>query len=319
MMKRAMLVTALVAGTAVLGFGLARDQGTAKAPSAAEQRNAKSPADEQAIRAIVAAFTKAFDKHDADAIAALFIPEGKMITEDGEVIEGRKAISAAFAEQFTESPKSTITVNVDSIKLIGSDLAIEVGSTRVTHGPGQEPELNRYTAVHVKRDGKWMMALARDEEGPPASGNDRLQPLAWLVGDWIDESPEAVVMTSCKWSADKNFLLQDIQVTTAGKTTMTIQQRIGWDGLQKCIHSWFFDSEGGFGEGLWARDDDSWMIKATGVRNDGSTASATNTITRAGKDAYVWRSADRVLGGSVGSPIEVRVVRKPPAAGATKN
>jgi uncharacterized protein (TIGR02246 family) len=310
---------ALVAATTALGFSLARDQGTAKAPAAVEQGNAKSPADEKAIRAIVDAFTKAFDKHDADAIAALFMPEGKMITEAGEVIEGRKAIAATFAEQFAESPKSTIKVFVDSIKFIGSDLAIEVGSTRVTHGPGLEPELNRYTALHVKRDGKWWMALARDEDGPPVSGHDRLQPLAWLVGDWIDESPEAVVTTSCRWSEDKNFLLQDIQVTTAGKVTMSINQRIGWDALQKCVHSWVFDSEGGFAEGLWARDGDNWLIKATGVRNDGSTASATNSITRASKDAYVWRSADRVLGGSVASPVEVRVVRKPPTAVVPKN
>ncbi len=308
-MKRAMIVAALLSATAVLGFSVARDQGTAKAPAA----------DEQAIRAIVEAFTKAFDKHDAEAIAALFVPDGKMITEDGTVIEGRKAIAATFAEQFADNPKATITVTVDSIKFIGSDLALEIGSTRMTPGPGQLPESNRYNVVHVKRDGKWLMALARDTDGETLTNHDRLKALEWLVGDWIDESPEAVVMTSCRWSADKNFLLQDIQVITAGKEMMTINQRIGWDALQKCMHSWVFDSEGGFGEGLWTRDGDDWLIKATGVRTDGSTASATNMVTRAGKDAYVWRSTNRVLGGTVGDSVEVRIVRKPPTATAPKN
>jgi len=265
------------------------------------------------------AFTKAYDKHDAEAISGLFVPDGKLITEDGTVIEGRNAIAATFAAQFADNPEARITVRVDSIKFIGSDLALEVGSTRMTPGPDQEPELNRYTVVHVKREGKWWMALARDSEGESLTNHQRLQVLEWLVGDWIDESPEAVVKTSCRWSADKNFLLQDIEVTTAGKTTMTISQRIGWDALQKCVHSWVFDSEGGFGESLWARDGDHWLIKATGVRNDGSTASATNTITRTGKDAYNWRSIDRVLGGVAGSPVDVRVVRKPPIAASTKN
>jgi uncharacterized protein (TIGR02246 family) len=309
MMKRTMIVATLAMATAVLGVSLsAREQNSAKATSA----------DEQAIRGSADAFAKAFDKHDADAIAALFVPDGKLITEENQVIEGRKAIAAVFAEQFAENPQSKIKITVESIKFIGSDLALEVGSTVVNNGPDEEPDLSRYTAVHIKRDGKWLMAMARDSEGENLTNHQHLAVLGWLVGDWIDESPESVILTSCKWSPDKNFLLQDIQVTTAGKPTMTIHQRIGWDAVQKCVHSWLFDSEGGFGEGLWTRDGDNWVIKATGVRNDGTTASSTNTVTRYGKDVYVWRSADRVLGGSMSSPVEVRIVRKPPAANAAK-
>jgi hypothetical protein len=65
---------------------------------------------------------------------------------------------------------------------------------------------------------------------------------------------------------------------------------------------------------LWTRDedDDIWVIKATGVRPDGSTGSSTNVLVPAGKDAYVWRSRDRIVGDEVVPPIEVKVVRKPP-------
>ena len=62
--------------------------------------------------------------------------------------------------------------------LIGPDLAVEVGSTEESYGPGEPPELDRYTVLHVKRDGKWRMALARDEEGPPPTAHERLRPLA---------------------------------------------------------------------------------------------------------------------------------------------
>jgi uncharacterized protein (TIGR02246 family) len=268
--------------------------------------------DQAAIRGLVAAFVKAFDCHDAKAIGELFLPDAKVITEDGLVVEGREGIAQVFADQFSENPEAKIEVQVDSIKFIGSDLAIEVGSTKMTPGPGEAPEISRYTVVHAKRNGKWQMALARDAEGDTPTPHDRLQSLGWLVGDWIDESPVAVVFTSCRWSQDKNFLLQDIQVTTAGKATMTVNQRIGWDPMRTCVRSWVFDSEGGFGEGTWARTEDGWMIKVTGVRSDGSTASSTNTVTMDGKDAYVWQSADRVIGGAVSDPVEVRVVRKPP-------
>lgn len=308
-MKRTTFVAGLVVAVGLLSLGLAHEQGGAKVPTA----------DEQAIRAIATAFATAFNNHDAKAIGELFLPDAKAITEDDDVVEGREAIVALFADQFAESPKAKIEVTVGSIKFIGSDMAIEVGTTKTVSGPGEEPELSKYTVVHVKRDGKWWMALARDSEGDTPTNHDRLQPLAWLVGDWIDESPEAVVMTSCRWSPDKNFLLQDIQVQTAGKPVMTINQRIGWDQLQKCVHSWVFDSEGGFGEGIWTRAGDGWVIKATGVRTDGSTGSATNAITPVGKNGYVWRSTDRVVGGSIEDDVEVRVVRKPPTSGTKKN
>jgi uncharacterized protein (TIGR02246 family) len=271
-------------------------------------------ADRAAIRDLVTAFVKSFDSHDAKAIGELFLPDAKVITEEGLVVEGRDAIAHVFADQFAENPEAKIAVQVDSIKFIGSDIALEVGSTRMTPAPGEVPEISRYTVVHAKRNGKWQMALARDAEGDSPTPHDRLQSLGWLVGDWIDESSEAVVFTTCRWSPDKNFLLQDIQVTTAGKPTMMVYQRIGWDPLRKCVRSWNFDSEGGYGEGTWARTEDGWMIKVNGVRSDGSTATSTNTVTQDGKDAYVWRSADRVIAGAVGDPVEVRVVRKPPQA-----
>ncbi len=317
-MQKSILALVLVTVAAVVGFRVAREQGGPR-EQAGDKAAASSSSDEQAIRAVADAFKAAFDKHDADAIAALFLPDAKVITEDGTEIEGRKTIAELFANQFAENPDTKIEVNVDSIKFVGSELAFEVGRTKTTSAPGEAPELSCYTVVHVKRDGKWMMALARDADGDNPTNHERLQPLAWLVGDWIDESDEATVSTSCKWSDDKNFLMQHIQVQRAGKVAMTVSQRIGWDSVQKCVHSWVFDSEGGFGEGLWTRTDDGWIIKANGIRNDGSTASATNSIIRVGKDAFIWRSTDRVAAGQVGDPVQVRIVRKPPTSAVSKD
>lgn len=304
-MKRLRLIAGGVLALGLLGFGLAVGSVQTKV----------SATDEPAIRAVVDDFVKAFNHHDAAAIGGLFLPDAKIVPDDGTVVEGRKAIADVFAAQFAENPKTSIEVNVESIKFVGSDMAVEIGSTKVTPGPGQEPELNRYTVVYLKRDGKWRMALARDTEGASLTNHQRLQPLEWLVGDWIDESPEAVVSTSCRWSPDRNFLLQDIQVKTAGKLVMAINQRIGWDAVNQCVRSWVFDSVGGFGEGTWTHGGNFWIIKATGSRSDGTTASATNTMTRVGNDAFVWRSDDRIIAGELSNPVEVRVVRKPPAAG----
>jgi uncharacterized protein (TIGR02246 family) len=286
-------------------------------PVVPEREHATKPAvdraaDEAAIRANIAAFVKAYNAGDAKAVAALFSPDGQVEDKEGNVSEGREAIAKTFAAVFEATPDKELEVFIDSIRFIGADLAVEKGTTKEVDAPGEAPEYDRYTVLHVKRDGKWQMALARDEEGPDGSGHEELQPLAWLIGDWVDDGGSTVVHSSCRWSKDGNFLLHDYKVKVNGRDSMDISQRIGWDPLRKRIRSWVFDSEGGFGESFWTRDGNGWLIKATAVRPDGTTASATNRLVPAGRDAYVWRSLDRVVGDEVEEPIEVKVVRKPP-------
>lgn len=293
----------------------------AAAPAAgqAEQQVAKgTPEDEAAIRANVEAFVKAYNAGDAAAAATLFLPEGQIIGDEGKIVEGRDAITKRFADAFEESPETTIEVFVDAIRFIGSQLALEVGSTAITPAPGETPQYERYTVLHVKRDGKWSMAVVRDAPGEPPTNHERLEPLGWLVGDWVDEGDDSVVTTSCRWSEDANFLLQDIDVRIEGDDALHVTQRIGWDPVSKRIRSWVFDNEGGFSEGVWARSGDQWMIKMTGVRNDGASASATNTITPVSADRYVWESRDRIVGSELSEPMEITVVRKPPDAKPSK-
>jgi uncharacterized protein (TIGR02246 family) len=269
-------------------------------------------ADEAAIRANVAAFVKAYNAHDPKAIAALFTPNGQIVDEDGKVSEGRDEIEKAFKDLFTDSPQKRIEVNVESIRFIGPNVAVEKGTTKETVS-GEPPENDRYAVLHVKRDGKWFMALAEDSDGEAPTPHEQLQPLAWLVGDWVDDDGSSVVKSSCRWSDDGNFLVQEFDLQLNGQNAMHVSQRIGWDPVAKRIHSWVFDSEGGFGESLWTRDGDTWLIKATGVRPDGKTGTATNVLVPAGNDAYVWRSRDRIVGEEIMPSIEVKVVRKPPA------
>lgn len=296
----------------------------AQKTTGAEQKKSATPAtksaapavdrsaDEQAIRTNVEGFVKAYNAGDAKAAAAFFAPDGQVITEDGDTIEGREAIEQGFNEIFDESPETQMEVTVESIRFIGSDIAMEVGSTKETAAPGETPDYGRYTVLHVKRDGKWLMAAARDAEGDPPTAHERLLPLAWLLGEWIDDGGSTVVRTNCHWADHENYLLQEMNLQVDGKDAMQVTQRIGWDPMSKRIRSWVFDTEGGFSEGVWTRDGDSWIVKTTGVRPDGAAASATSVIVPAGKDGFVWRMTDRIIGDDVEEPLEVKVVRKPP-------
>jgi uncharacterized protein (TIGR02246 family) len=290
----------------------AAEQGQEKTEARA---TADRSADEAAIRQNVDAFVKAYNAQDAKAIAALFTPRGQVVDEQGNASEGREAIEQTFKDLFIGNPQKRIEVNIESIRFVGPTVAIEEGSTKETSSTKEIPEYDRYTVLHVKQDGKWQMALAQDAEGDTPTPQEELRPLAWLVGDWIDDGGSTVVKSSCRWSDDRNFLLQEFDLQVNGKNAMKVSQRIGWDPVVKRIRSWVFDSEGGFGQSLWTRDGDTWIIKATGVRPDGKTASATNVFVPAGTDAYLWRSRDRIVGDEVSPPMEVKVVRKPPSPG----
>ncbi len=320
-MQRSLLFTGILVGCWVVASQLS-GRPDAQDPPAKTARDQEADtkvrpstdrsADEALIRANIEAFVKAYNAGDAKAIAALFTPDGQIEDKEKNQTEGREAIAQVFAELFEANPKKKIEVGVDSIRFIGRELAVEVGTTKEIAAPGEPPHYDRYTVLHVKRDGKWQMALARDEEGPSATPHERLQPLAWLVGEWVDDGGSAVVHSTCRWSEDGNFLLQDFKLRVHGRDEMNVSQRIGWDPLTKHIRSWVFDSDGGFGESVWTRDDDGWIMKATGVRPDGTTASATNLMKPIGTDGYVWRSTDRVVADERQPTMEVKVVRKSP-------
>jgi uncharacterized protein (TIGR02246 family) len=134
--------------------------------------------DESIIRANVAAFVKAYNAGDAKLVASLFAPEAQVIDEDGKTSLGRDAIEKTFAGNFAESPKARIHVDIESIRFVGSGLAIETGRAKTTE-PGENPDITRYTAVHVKTlAGKWQLGFVRDTKGADVPNYERLKPLA---------------------------------------------------------------------------------------------------------------------------------------------
>jgi uncharacterized protein (TIGR02246 family) len=321
-MQRIALLFVLLIGLSFVIAHTVQSQSESKKPPPKDAEAGQEPAkakpeadradDETAIRANVAEFVRAYNAGDAKAVAALFAKDAVIVDKEEDTTQGRAAIEKSFADLFADAPQKRIEVSVESIRFLGPDLALEIGSTKEIFAPGEPPDYDRYTVLHVKRDGKWQMALARDADGPPPTSREQLRPLAWLIGEWIDDDGSSVVTSTCRWSDNGNFLLQEFKLQVEGKDEMQVTQRIGWDPIAKRVRSWVFDSEGGYGESVWIRNGDAWLIKATGARADGTTASATNTLVRSGTDAYVWRSRDRVIGDEVAPPIEVKVIRKPP-------
>lgn len=296
----------------VLGFLAVVLQLSATAQEAAAKMSKPDNTDaELAIRASVQEFEKAYNAHDAKAVADLFLPQAQIVDENDITIQGREDIQNLFAAVFAENPETTINIEIESIRFIGTSLALEMGTTTTVPPAGQTPEVGRYSVLHILKEGKWSMGVVRDIPAEPTH-RDHLESLAWLVGDWIDESRSGVVRTSCRWADNDSFLLQEVTVLQDNQETMKISQRIGWDPLAKQFKTWIFDSEGGYGESRWTPTETGWLIKATSVNSDATTASATHHISPVGLDRYVFRSVDRVSGNEILPPVQVTVVRQPP-------
>ena len=121
----------------------------------------------------------------------------------------------------------------------------------------------------MKEEGRWLYATVREEHAAGLAHHERLKELEWLLGEWLDESSESIIHTTCRWSDDRNFLLRDFVIHVQGKPVLSVTRRIGWDPLSKQIKSWVFDSDGGYGQAIWTRNGNQWTIKSTGVLPDG--------------------------------------------------
>jgi uncharacterized protein (TIGR02246 family) len=309
----------LIIALAVAGMATASNlaaQPEQRAAPAVQSASAVQPAhqqDEQSIRQIADAFTKSYNAKDAKTLASLFASNAEIVDENGNAFQGRENIERVFDGIFKEHPKGKIEISIKSIRFVTPVTAIEDGTSTVTHEAGEPPERDRYMVVHVKQDGKWIMASARDLADEENSGEDQLQQLAWLIGDWIDESPDAMVVTSYRWADNHRFILGEFTVQIGGNPAMTGSQRFGWDPLTKQIRCWVFDSQGGFAEGAWTREGNRWIVKMNGVTRDGKPASSTNITTMLSKDRMTWQSRDRLIGGEKMPDVEeVPIVHKPP-------
>ena len=276
----------------------------------------KRSADEEAIRLTGETYIKAFTKADAKSVAAHFTPDGEYVNERGDVVQGRKVIEQTMASLFEQNEGCQLEIAIENIRFVSPGVAIEDGITTFTTEDDDDVTIlfSRYTAIHVKTEGKWLTASVR-EHAPKNRRQHRtqLQQMSWLRGDWVDEGDDTLVVFSCAAIDGGNFLLREFKIHVAGQAAMNGTQRIGWDPLTGKLKSWVFDSEGGYSEGFWHRDDDRWILKSFGVTADGEPASSTTIYTLLNEDLMTWQSVDHEIAGvEIPDSELVTIVRRAP-------
>src|SRR5204862_6804638 len=118
-------------------------------------------ADELQIREGVVAYVEQYNAHKGEQLAALFAPDAKMVFRDGTEVNGRDEIRRSFEEAFRQSPKVAVSAVVDSIRFLTPEVAVEEGATTLFPDGETLASKGRYTVLHIKKEGRWLMQSVR--------------------------------------------------------------------------------------------------------------------------------------------------------------
>jgi uncharacterized protein (TIGR02246 family) len=291
-MKRCILISALLAGAAIALAYHVQAQLPSQAAAPPTATAAANDADRDAIVKTVRLFADAFNKGDAKAVAALWTENGESRDASGRTFLGRAAIEKAYAEAFKANKGAKIEVLVKSVRFPAKDLAVEEGLLRHSRGPKDLPATTAYVAVHVREGGQWKIALASEGGG----GQDRLEDLDWLLGDWTTKVKETTVKLSFARDPKKPIITGTFTRTASGKEPVSGSIRIALDPETGQIRSWGFEDDGAHSQSLWICDGKSWVLDSRGVLADGTPTAERIVIQRVSPDVLTWRAIDRLLG-----------------------
>ena len=148
--------------------------------------------DEAAIRKCDEAYVEAYNNYDAKALAAMWSPEAVYVDpETGEEAVGREEIEKEFAETFEGVKDAKLEIDVEAIKFLSPNVAVESGTARILR-PKEEPDESTYSAPFVKRDGNWLLDRVTEDQ-PPAPPAPPQVP---------NSRPYRVIKSSCSIGAD---------------------------------------------------------------------------------------------------------------------
>jgi uncharacterized protein (TIGR02246 family) len=261
-----------------------------------DEPKAKSrQADEAAIKKFAADFAGDFDKRDAKAIASHYTAEGEFIRNDGEPISGPKEIEEAYAAYFKGlKGKTKLDVQFDGLRFPSADTAVAEVTLRLKDEDGDCMASSWRNTLLVREGGQWKVALTREWDRD-TSEDDTLKDIEWLIGNWQVSEKDREVTSSFEWNENKTFIHGKYTIKDGGKVSESGIQLIGRDNNDGVIRSWAFQSDGGFGGGVWTREGKKWTVDVHGVLANGQELTATNIYIHLDPNTYSFQSVDREL------------------------
>lgn len=287
---------------------------TAAAPAVSVPAAQAGPVDPliEEVAATEEGFIRAFNEGKADVVASMFSGDCELITEDGTQYHGQEEIKQLFTQYFADYPGVKVGLDIESIRSLGDNLAVEEGTRYV--GINDQPLAQvRYVATLAKQDGKWKLASVREfSDTVPMPNGGHLEPIAWMVGDWVSEGSDVVMKISYRWDESQNFIVGTFTGMQGDQVVLKSDQRIGWDPSVGKIRSWFFDSDGGFATGYWTLLEEGWVLKSQSTSTDGSIGFADVIISPLDENRFRMVGADRIVDNERLPGFDVIIAKAPP-------
>ncbi len=252
-------------------------------------------ADKLAIDRLIKASVAAFNKRDAAAVAANWTAEGEYIRNNGEAVRGRAEIQKGYAEFFKKlKGKPTLGVQTDSLRFPSADSAISQVTLRLKNEQGELIGSCWRSTTLVREGGQWKVAMVQEWDRDN-SFDDSLKDLGWLIGTWQMTTNDRTVTTTYQWDDNKVFIRGKYTVKEGDKVVESGTQMFGKDNADGGIRSWVFQSDGGFGGGLWTRDGKNWSVDFYGVTPDGKRLTATVNYVHVDANTFTWQSVNQTV------------------------
>ena len=268
-----------------------------------------STADEPAIRTAAAAYLDTLNRGDYDAARKFWTENGNIIDESGHQTNVRDIERPANGGSTNVNTPPLVDVRSSSIRFVTPDVAIEDGTSEYASGPSGASTSGRYSVVWVKQNDKWLIDSLREAAIANQSSASRLQDLAWMIGDWVEEG-DAAFQASFSWSPGNHFIVGEVRIEPRDQQSHVVTQRIAWDAAAGGIRSWNFDSDGGFSAGDWARDGNAWVVSTSGVLPDGKRTLGRRVFQRINSESVLMESLGFQIDGQSVPDLRVKLVRK---------
>jgi uncharacterized protein (TIGR02246 family) len=283
----------------------------------AQDKTAKDPErerDRRVIDQLTRDMIQAFDKRDAAAIAAHWTEDGEFIRNDGEPIRGRAEIQKGYAEFFkTLKGKPKLEIQSDSLRFPSAEMAVKETTLRLRNDEGEIVASGRQNTVLVREGGQWKVAVVREWDRDVGLDTG-LKELEWLIGTWQAVAKDREVTITYEWDENRAFLRGKFMVKEGTKVIESGTQVIGKDNARGVIRWWVFQTDGGFGSGVWTREGKKWGADVHGVRADGRELTATLIYIRVDPNTCTWQAVNQALDGvPIADTPPIKVTKQPSA------
>ena len=165
MKSRITLLLTLKLTLAAIAFAVEPSAMPSPQPTSAPPVANSSSQETQAITQLDRDYEAAYNRGDANAVAAFYTNDAEYVDEGGNSVSGRDAIEKLLAQEFATDPGAKLQIVPEGVRVLSPDVLVEKGFAAIAATDGSQGA-SRYVAVYLKRAGNWKISQLTQTTAP---------------------------------------------------------------------------------------------------------------------------------------------------------